>query len=1022
MNVKYLLLALAVGLTAPRFAHAANLLTSSSAAATSLSADGSSFGPILSDDGRRLFFFSRAANLTSNQPLSDSLQLFVRDLVASNTARVNILSNRWPSDADVTTFSASSNGQFIVFASEANHPALGDTNFASDIFVHDVESNITRLVSRDWVGNPLVNPAPASTNPLTANPIVSADGRWVFFESIATTLTYEGPSDNNNAVDVFRRDLQHNRTTLVSRRLSIWPEAANAGSKLASITPDGQYVAFLSSATDLVFEPSSGQEHVYVRDMVSSNTVRVTAELTNYFSPYRFTNVRLSDNGRFVLFAVEDYGWMDAIYLRDLQTSAAMLIATNDWWIGDRPLSPLTAPQLSADGRFVLYQIGGTNIYRFDTTTATNELVTVELDQMPFINGGARDGVMTPDGNFILFNGNSPDFTTNNVTGWHLYARDMAAGTTRLVTLAQNGQPSANQRLPVLFSATPDLSRIAFDSTATDLVPSDENRASDVFLHEPSSGSTTLVSRRAGASRQTGSGHAFIKSDCISADGRYVVFTSYDNDWFAGDTNGRPDVFIRDLETGTLVTPGFSTNAARSPTISPNGRYVAYLRRHARYSYETTGGAIFRFDRQTGTDELVSSNSSSLGPSISGDGNLIAFLSNNVLVVRDMLAATNHVIGAAQSSSGRDATFTPDGTRVLFISSAALTPNASGSLRNLYAWDFAQRQIRLLSHDGTQELGFSRSFVVSGNSRYVVFNGNGWFSGLHLHDLIAGTNTVLRYGAITPAINADGSLVACVTLDFSIRLLLLNTTNGTEVGVATNYQSNYYFNTPLLSPDGRLLVYGERRYTGDMGQIPNGQYIYFTTYRFPLVARDLWFGTNLLISRSLSGTNANAPAWTAALARDGRTVVFHSAASDLVAGDYNDKFDVFAYKLGGGDSEPDGLDDDWEVTYFGNLSRNGNGDFDDDGSSDRDEFFAGTDPTNEGSAFRVITITSVSNNGRRIIWTGDPRLAYRVEYKEDLGSAMWHVLENSVSWDGSTASTIDWGNSLKRFYRVVRVP
>jgi len=1018
MRFGILFIVIAVELALSHFARAATLVASSTTGATSLSADGSSFGPMLSDDGRRLFFFSHAGNITSNQPLSDSLQLFVRDLVTSNTTRLNILSNRWPSDADVTTFSASSNGQFIVFASEANHLALGDTNFASDIFVHDVESNVTRLVSRDWIGNPLFSPAPTGTNPLTANPIISADGRWVFFESMATTLTYENAADNNNAVDVFRRDLQRNRTTLVSRRMSSWPEAANAGSKLAAVTPDGRYVAFLSSATDLLSEPWNGLENIYVRDMVSSNTVRVTTSLNDYPPPYRFTNVRLSDSGRFVLFAVEaNYGW-PTLFIRDMESPAAVAIVSN-YWMSE--LSFQTAPQLSADGRFVLYQLGGTNIFRFDATAGTNELVSVKLDQMPFVNGGARDGVMTPDGNFIVFNGNSPDFTTNNTTGWQLYARDMSAGTTRLLVMATNGQPSANQ-LPVLFSATPDLSRVAFDSTATDLVVGDENRASDVFLRDLASGTTELVSRREpGQTRTTGSGHAFINSDCISADGRFVVFTSYDNDWFAGDTNGRPDVFIRDLETGTLMTPGFSTNAARSPVISANGRYVAYLRRHVRYSYETTGGAVLRFDRQTGTEELVSSNSTSFAPGISSDGNLIAFLSNSVLVVRDMITATNHVIGTAHASSGRDATFTPDGTRVLFTSTAALTPIASASLRNLYAWDLAQRQIRLLSHDGTQELGFSRSFVVSGNSRYVVFNDGSGFPNLYLHDLIAGTNAFLRFGAITPAINADGSLVACVTLS-PIRLLLLNTTNGTEVGVATNYQSNYYFNTPLLSPDGRLLVYGERRYTGSMGQIPNGQYIYFTTYRFPLVARDLWFGTNLVISRPLSGTNPNAPAWTSALARDGRTVVFHSAASDLVSGDYNDKIDVFAFKLGGGDSEGDGLDDDWEVAYFGNLSRDGSGDLDGDGSGDRDEFFASTDPTNEGSVFRVIKVTSVSSGERKILWPGNPQLTYRVEYKDDLGSAMWHILQGSISWQGNTASITDWGNNPKRFFRIVRVP
>src|SRR5215211_2801924 len=113
MRLQFLVIALALGIISEGFVRAANLLTGSTAGGPSISADGNSFGPIFSADGQRLFFFSHAANIVSNQTLSDSLQLFVRDLAASNTTRMNILSNRWPADADVTQLSLSSNGQFI---------------------------------------------------------------------------------------------------------------------------------------------------------------------------------------------------------------------------------------------------------------------------------------------------------------------------------------------------------------------------------------------------------------------------------------------------------------------------------------------------------------------------------------------------------------------------------------------------------------------------------------------------------------------------------------------------------------------------------------------------------------------------------------------------------------------------------------------------------------------------------------------------------------------------------------------
>jgi hypothetical protein len=153
-------------------------------------------------------------------------------------------------------------------------------------------------------------------------------------------------------------------------------------------------------------------------------------------------------------------------------------------------------------------------------------------------------------------------------------------------------------------------------------------------------------------------------------------------------------------------------------------------------------------------------------------------------------------------------------------------------------------------------------------------------------------------------------------------------------------------------------------------------------------------------------------------------VVFQSFANDLVANDYNDRSDVFVLKLGGMDSEPDGMDDDWEVAYFGNLLRSGVGDFDSDGSSDLDEFLAGTDPTNSGSVLRVLTVSPAGGASTRVIWVGSPTRRYRVEYKDDLAALAWFEVNGTVSWNGHVGSITDASAPAigHRFYRVVRVP
>ncbi len=139
-------------------------------------------------------------------------------------------------------------------------------------------------------------------------------------------------------------------------------------------------------------------------------------------------------------------------------------------------------------------------------------------------------------------------------------------------------------------------------------------------------------------------------------------------------------------------------------------------------------------------------------------------------------------------------------------------------------------------------------------------------------------------------------------------------------------------------------------------------------------------------------------------------------------GDFNDRRDVFVIKLGV-DSDGDGLDDDWEVTYFGNLLQDGSGDFDNDGVTDRDEFLSCTDPTASGSYFRVLTLTPLGGNSTRVIWNGNPALNYRVEFKDDVNASAWTTLNPPITWNGSAATVTDpSATNAHRFYRAVRLP
>ena len=123
------------------------------------------------------------------------------------------------------------------------------------------------------------------------------------------------------------------------------------------------------------------------------------------------------------------------------------------------------------------------------------------------------------------------------------------------------------------------------------------------------------------------------------------------------------------------------------------------------------------------------------------------------------------------------------------------------------------------------------------------------------------------------------------------------------------------------------------------------------------------------------------------------------------------------------DTDHDGLPDDWELAYFNGLQRDGTGDFDGDGHSDKAEFLAGTDPTNGGSVFRVITISPVSGGPVQVLWSAVSGKKYRVQFKDSLTDTNWTALPGDVNATDTTAfkedTTPATGN--QRYYRVLLI-
>jgi len=243
-----------------------------------------SYSPSISADGRFVAFTSLASNIVPGDT-NNTFDIFVRDRLTNTTTRVSVDSAGNQGNSFSNSPSISADGRFVAFTSEASNIVPGDTNSKPDIFVRDRLTNTTTRVSVDSAGN--------QGNDGSNSPSISADGRFVAFNSDASNLV---PEDTNGYRDIFVRDTLTNTTTLVSV-----DSAGNQGNFFSftpSISADGRFVAFSSSAFNIV--PDSYAKDIFVRDTLTNTTTNVSADSAG--NPGEGDNPSISADGRFVAF------------------------------------------------------------------------------------------------------------------------------------------------------------------------------------------------------------------------------------------------------------------------------------------------------------------------------------------------------------------------------------------------------------------------------------------------------------------------------------------------------------------------------------------------------------------------------------------------------------------------------------------------------------------------------------------------------------------------------------------------
>ncbi|MCW2505798.1 MAG: domain protein beta Propeller [Actinomycetia bacterium] len=368
-------------------------------------------------------------------------------------------------------------------------------------------------------------------------------------------------------------------------------------------------------------------------------------------------------------------------------------------------------------------------------------------------SGGEQSGAgalggqsISADGRLTVFTTPAPDLVPGDTNIWpDVYLHDAATGATTRVTTGIGGQPDSYSSGAAISG---DGRFVAFDSHATNLVGGDTNAAGDVFRYEVATGAVTRVSVSSGEEQARRDSSA----PSLSGDGRFVAFTSGAGHLVAGDTNGRPDAFVRDTLTGRTVRASIGITgsegdaATTEARISGNGRFVAFTSDASSLAPGDANGApdVFVYDRVTGETALVSATATgqpgdgaSGNVAISDSGRFLSFTSGSSdlvdgdtngradLFVRDRITGQTTRLASGDGSVGATS-ISGNGRFVAFTSTSTdLVPGDTNAKPDAFAVDRVTGAVTRTSvaADGSEMAGTLYGDVhISGDGRSVLFS------------------------------------------------------------------------------------------------------------------------------------------------------------------------------------------------------------------------------------------------------------------------------------------------------------
>ena len=482
---------------------------------------------------------------------------------------------------------------------------------------HLVWAQQPELVSINQLGNNSGNYI-SGTVTTGRSPGISDDGRWVTFESRATDLVAL-PDPNGDTVDIFVRDMLNNQTTVVSAN-SAGAATCNSGAHDPVISGDGCWVAFVSAATDLVAEDTSGgHSNVFLRDVVAGTTYLASAAYRGGFGGNDDSaSPIVSRDGRWVIFKSEaddlvdlpDANTRDDLFAWDRITNTVHLITTNSAGTAAASGYPGTFAPTLADplGQFVTVVFASTftdivandnngvsDVFRRTLPGGSNQIINGIL-----ANGDSTYPLISSDGGWVAFTSHADNLVGIDLNLTYDCFVDDGAGII-LVSSNAAGTDSGNDH-SACAGVNGNRGFVVFKSPATNLVATDSNLDDDIFIRQVRTGQTSLVSANASGTDSANNYSLIRDLSIISSNGRFVVFESFATDIESINSDTAIDVYVRDhcLGTTTLMDPnltgaGSGNNESDHARLSRDGRWVVFSSRATNLDSTDNNGWIDTF-------------------------------------------------------------------------------------------------------------------------------------------------------------------------------------------------------------------------------------------------------------------------------------------------------------------------------------------------------------------------------------------------------------------------------------------